>query len=180
MPPVKWMIALVTGAVLMTAPPADAGFPGVNGRIAFTGPDCLYSVNPDGTGRQLANPCQNAGDDNPAWSPDGRRLAYTNVNVVSLSYVTDGANPQVVFDDFSTDRPRWSPDGEHLVSNWQSCFGDPVDCRDEVFTIKADRTDYHTVVAAGGLSSFTDNSWSSNGSWITYTNLGDNVLRKVH
>src|SRR5205807_539535 len=61
----------VTGAL---AAPAEAAFPGGNGKIAFTtdrdGNNEIYLVKPDSTGltRLTNNP---ASDSDPAWSPDG-------------------------------------------------------------------------------------------------------------
>jgi Tol biopolymer transport system component len=107
-------------AVVVPALPAPAAFPGANGWIAFTaqteadtdvcvmGPDWPHGV------RVASGP----GDQRqPAWSPDGTRLAYVtgpddaprieilNVNTWASEDVGDGFFP------------AWAPDGQHLVFN---------------------------------------------------------------
>ena len=65
--------------VLVLAAPAPAAFPGENGRIAFSawsnGSYEIYTVNPDGTAlTQLTS--DPAWDAHPAWSADGRHIAF--------------------------------------------------------------------------------------------------------
>ena len=56
--------------------PAEAAFPGQNGKIAFS-KDQLYTVNPDGTGQTtLVNAYRS---DDPAWSPDGTQVAFVYI-----------------------------------------------------------------------------------------------------
>jgi TolB protein len=91
-------------------------------RIAFTsarsGPPSIYVMNADGSGqRRLLG---TVGEDNeaPAWSPDGRMIAWIhqarlwlmNADVTGLRPLTP---PHVsgVYDD----RPEWSPDGSRIV-----------------------------------------------------------------
>ncbi len=96
----KALLALLPIAAVspgLTAPvatsPAEAAFPGANGKIAFessrlaprnpvppgqTGPDSeIFAMRPDGTGiEQLTfNRVQ---DYNPAWTADGRWMAYAS------------------------------------------------------------------------------------------------------
>jgi hypothetical protein len=76
----KTVLTVLTSLILTTVliMPAEATFPGKNGRIAFVqGPD-IYTMNQDGSDvRQLTI----FTDDNPAfwenWSPDGKLLVFS-------------------------------------------------------------------------------------------------------
>jgi hypothetical protein len=70
---VKGFAAGVTASLclLLAAGPAQAAFPGANGKIAAakdSDPTGIHTLNPDGTGDTALT---SAGDRNPAWSPDG-------------------------------------------------------------------------------------------------------------
>ena len=82
-----YLPALIVAAVLMAcavvvlvvSEKAEATFPGKNGRIAYAsyggGKDSeIYTINPDGSGKtQLTH---NDTDDDPAYSPDGKKIVY--------------------------------------------------------------------------------------------------------
>ena len=68
----RWPAFLLTlSLALVLAAPAQAAFPGQNGKIAFNtsspgGPVNIGVINPDGTGRAILTT-----GINPTWSPDG-------------------------------------------------------------------------------------------------------------
>jgi Tol biopolymer transport system component len=102
----------------------------VAGTIAFVkrGPDGnadIYSIRTDGTG--LRRLTFGAGDEIwPAWSPDGRRIAYS----VTKDYAYNGSYRMWSMDARGLDQrpllrralagqlPGWSPDGKHIVFIW--------------------------------------------------------------
>jgi TolB protein len=128
-------------AVLAMPAPAAAAFPGGNGRIAFTwfelredelaqNPTTVKQsidvARPGGQGRRSLRFCEEvdgqpgSGDCSieylsPAWSPDGKRLAFdagTRLAVMRSDGTGFRLLPQVTSND---GEPAWSPDGRRLV-----------------------------------------------------------------
>jgi TolB protein len=121
---------MASGGLIAFAHPAGATFPGRNGRIAFsTGFDGfdpaltsqIFTVRPDGSGlRRLTNVGRGHHAVSPAFSPDGRRIAYySDVSGNYEIWVMDadgGHKTRLTHDErFVNLRPRWSPDGSAIV-----------------------------------------------------------------
>jgi Tol biopolymer transport system component len=176
---VKILTTACLVAVLLSAngPPANAAFPGSNGRIAFftasRTPIQVFTIRPTGGGRkQLTSRGRNSF---PKWSADGSKIAFAhNKGVFKLETMSpDGSGKTVVlasppsgyadFEDFS-----WSPDGSSIAF-----------CAFR--TIRAVRLDLFVVGADGtGLTKIAnracDPSWSPLGGSIAFTTFGSDLL----
>ena len=157
---------------VLLAAPAHAAFPGGNGKIAFSafrnGNMDVYTVNPDGSGqtRLTSDP---EWEYDPAWSPDGSKIAYTrwiddfghkDVYVMDA----DGANKQRVWGlpQYSLGQPSWSPSGAELAMTIRISYLD-------IFRGRADGQGSLTAVAAPFFShSNQAPAWSPDGTRVAY------------
>ena len=72
------LVLLAVFALLVTGPPAQAAFPGRNGKITFVSERAAYEVftmNADGSGVTKLTELPGFAR-HPAWSPDGTEIAF--------------------------------------------------------------------------------------------------------
>ena len=166
-------ILIISGVVVLVATqPAEAAFPGKNGKIFFQsdrdGNPHIYSINPNGT--DLSRLTFTSANTDPAVSPDGTKIAFIGGSTTNTSYEVfvmnaDGSGRrQVTNTSVAEQQPTWSPDGTRIafVAN------------DEILVMNADGT---------GQTQLTNNAfpdtqpaWSPDGSRIAFVSArtGDN------
>jgi Tol biopolymer transport system component len=168
-----FVAALALGLAWLGSGAAHAAFPGHNGQITFQSardsrhPD-IYTMNPDGRciTRLTRNPSL---DGFPAWSPDGRRIAWVSTrNGATDIYVmnANGSDQQRLTDSPAFDGgPAWSPDGERIA------FRSDRSGHPEIHVMDAD---------GSNPTRLTDNpsfdgapSWSPDGRRIAFTSTRD-------
>jgi Tol biopolymer transport system component len=139
----------------------------------------IWRIRPNGTGaRSLSSTCTASIncriDDDPAWSPNGRRIAFTRVFGRDLERVelmvmrADGTHVRNVthrtgsmrYEDWA---PQWSPSGKRLVFHRV----DKERGLSAIFTTRLDGTRKRQLTPwkldAGGKS-----DWSPDGCWIVF------------
>jgi TolB protein len=187
--------AAATGTIVLVAllvllgfgEEAQAAYPGANGKIAFSRLVCdtqcgsaIYTVEPDGSGLTRLSGTD-VTDEDPAWSPDGQKIAFTHRNIPdpqqpslidSAIYVmdADGGNVTAVtpFDDGILDfDPTWSPDGQKLAFARadnvaaSSCSG--------IYTIDADGSALAPLLPSGSTACKQDDpAWSPQGDLVAF------------
>jgi TolB protein len=140
-------LGVTTLGLVAIAGPAEATFPGSNGRIAFiTGEQgcCeIATMEPDGSDvRRLTSVGPSYGAFDPAWSPDGTHLAFVRQHVegnfTAQLWVmdADGGNQHKLLSDpfFRDFGPSYSPDGTKIV--FARCRPDFEACG--IYRIRAD------------------------------------------
>lgn len=134
-------LGVVVVASLVAVMPAEASFPGTNGRIVFQstrhgGVPELYSMNPDATDvRRLT--WNDATDRMPRVSRDGSRIVFASDRAGGGNfdvYVMDAAGGDVrrlTTDARRDDQPVFTADGQHVVFQRTAvgAFGCPCELR---------------------------------------------------
>ena len=147
-----------------------------NGLIAFTrlisGRNRIFLMRPDGSGQRALTADPVPGDSEPAWSPDGRKLAYTNSDLVLSVMNADGSGKRILTREPGSvtvvtvidENGHWSPDGKRLV------FEAHDGTLDFLYVVEADGTDRHRLGARG---SFPD--WSPDGRHVLFVDLHNRI-----
>lgn len=109
----------ITGPVASTSERPSTSSPLAGGKLVFaTSPGgAIYTLNADGSSLRVVG----AGID-PAWSPDGTKIAYADWVTPRGIYVmnADGSERGRIGEQALSKAPAWSPDGSEIVFNFQS------------------------------------------------------------
>jgi Tol biopolymer transport system component len=154
-----------------------------NGRIAFANQGVIYTVEPDGSDRQVI--VEGAGDvEGLASSPDGTRLAYLSADGASglerlVVVDADGGSAVTVASDVDViggfGIPEWSPDGKSLAFTAKTsapCTGPGVGvmgdfCSGRVFVAAADGSTGAVQVGDPEMDARTV-AWSPDGTTLAF------------
>jgi WD40 repeat protein len=132
--------------------------------VRGTDPDILV-INSNGTGATRIA----AFSENPAWSPDESRIAFTskrNGNREIQVMHTDGSSPQRLTSASAPEyQPAWSPDGSRIA------FVSERDGTPELYVMNADGTGQ--VRLSNNAANDRQPAWSPDGSRIAFTSNRD-------
>jgi len=141
------VLVACAAAVFAVSGKAEATFPGVNGKIAYSAYDEndqeIYTINPGGGGKtQVTNTAGQAYS--PSYSPDSRKIAYVGTGGIYTTSATGGGGTfKVTNGDTSVGEPDYSPDGKKIA--YKASDGS----EGEIYTIN---------VGGGGKVQVTNNS----------------------
>src|SRR5216684_3008898 len=165
--------ALLDRALKLLGESAPAGEiatgPGDTALIAYgardnDGRQQIFVVRPDGTGKRRLT---QEGDQNylPAWSRDGRKLAFTsNRSGRSQIWVmaADGSNPIQLTTEADNAVPTWSPDGKRLA------FASKRTGHSEIWVMNADGSDQTQLTKTDVAIANDGPAWSPDGRKIAF------------
>jgi Tol biopolymer transport system component len=157
-------VALLTLVSLLAAQQAQAGFPGRNGRIAYTRDGQIATINPNGSGRVTLTHIKHGHCEAPAFSANGNRIVFDAKKGGSFdifSMKTDGTDlRRLTTDSLYEWAPSWTPNGSQIIYT-RGAGNDG-----ELWTMDPDGTHQQMLISGG------NNEWarySPNGKQLVFS-----------
>jgi WD40-like Beta Propeller Repeat len=136
-------------------------------RIVFVGTDGVHVVDADGRGDRRVD--HSRYDSDPAWSSDGRSLAFVRSPTAVSKLVVWRSGVERAVAEAAGSCPlnfRWSPRGRWIA------YGS-----DGLYLVRSDGRGRRRLVGACGSADF---AWSPNGRWLAYSSDSAPELDVVH
>jgi TolB protein len=110
---------------------------------------------------------------NPAWSPDGKTIAYTHNGYIYLMDAANGSNKRRL-SSMPGGEATWSPDGSKIA------FWAGDDSSTQIYIIDANGKNLRQLTDGKGYHENPD--WSLDGQWIVYWSdeTGDREIYLIH
>jgi pimeloyl-ACP methyl ester carboxylesterase len=185
------LVALAVAVAVMSliVAPAEAAFPGANGKLAFARAGHIWTVNPDGSDEtQLTH--GHPGDHFPTWSADGTQIAFSRMpanDAQSEEFFyadiwvmnADGSEQRNITNaPLDSDvQPTWSPDGTRIAFSRvdERRVNDERHYESDVWAINADGSGLVNLTGMAAYDTYLAPVWSPDGSRLAFTGEDNNI-----